>query len=61
MKSFYVGKDHVGDVPLSKKIFAGLTTGEDLSDCLLSYIACSCLHKVGLFLVLTFYLYGWTF
>lgn len=24
----YVGKDHVGDIPLSKKILAGLTTGE---------------------------------
>lgn len=23
-----MGKDHVGDVPLSKKILAGLTTGE---------------------------------
>ncbi|KAL3626926.1 Matrilysin [Castilleja foliolosa] len=27
VKSFYVGKDHVGDAPLSKKIFAALTTG----------------------------------
>ncbi|KAK9714062.1 hypothetical protein RND81_06G069100 [Saponaria officinalis] len=27
VKTFYVGKDHVGDVPLSKKILAGLTTG----------------------------------
>ncbi|GAB2277856.1 Matrilysin [Dionaea muscipula] len=27
VKSFYVGKDHVGDVPLSKKILAALTTG----------------------------------
>ncbi|KAG0531155.1 hypothetical protein BDA96_05G250100 [Sorghum bicolor] len=27
VKSFYVGKDHVGDVPLSKKIAAGFTTG----------------------------------
>lgn len=28
VKNLYVGKDHVGDVPLSKKILAGLTTGE---------------------------------
>lgn len=28
MRNLYVGKDHVGDVPLSKKILAGLTTGE---------------------------------
>lgn len=28
VRDFYVGKDHVGDVPLSKKILAGLTTGE---------------------------------
>ncbi|CAN6471457.1 unnamed protein product [Victoria cruziana] len=27
VKSFYVGKDFVGDVPLSKKILAALTTG----------------------------------
>lgn len=27
VKNFYVGKDHVGDVPLSKKILAALTTG----------------------------------
>jgi solute carrier family 25 uncoupling protein 8/9 len=27
VKSFYVGKDHVGDVPLTKKIAAGFTTG----------------------------------
>ncbi|KAL9273014.1 Mitochondrial uncoupling protein 1-like protein [Drosera capensis] len=27
VKTFYVGKDHVGDVPLSKKILAALTTG----------------------------------
>ncbi|OQU84127.1 mitochondrial uncoupling protein 1 [Sorghum bicolor] len=27
VKSFYVGKDHVGDVPLSKKVAAGFTTG----------------------------------
>ncbi|XP_006663135.1 mitochondrial uncoupling protein 1-like [Oryza brachyantha] len=27
VKSLYVGKDHVGDVPLSKKIAAGFTTG----------------------------------
>ncbi|GAB2230642.1 hypothetical protein Droror1_Dr00014923 [Drosera rotundifolia] len=27
VKAFYVGKDHVGDVPLSKKILAALTTG----------------------------------
>ncbi|KAJ7560699.1 hypothetical protein O6H91_04G141300 [Diphasiastrum complanatum] len=27
VKSLYVGKDHVGDVPLLKKIAAGLTTG----------------------------------
>ncbi|WZZ52587.1 hypothetical protein YC2023_052694 [Brassica napus] len=27
VKNLYVGKDHVGDVPLSKKILAGLTTG----------------------------------
>ncbi|KAL8509117.1 hypothetical protein ACS0TY_016345 [Phlomoides rotata] len=27
VKNFYVGKDHVGDVPLSNKIFAALTTG----------------------------------
>jgi solute carrier family 25 uncoupling protein 8/9 len=27
VKSFYVGQDHVGDVPLSKKIAAGFTTG----------------------------------
>ncbi|KAK1321306.1 Mitochondrial uncoupling protein 1 [Acorus calamus] len=27
IKSFYVGNDYVGDVPLSKKILAGLTTG----------------------------------
>lgn len=28
VKTLYVGKDFVGDVPLSKKILAGLTTGE---------------------------------
>lgn len=28
VKSFYVGGDFVGDVPLSKKILAALTTGE---------------------------------
>jgi solute carrier family 25 uncoupling protein 8/9 len=28
VKNLYVGKDFVGDVPLSKKILAGLTTGE---------------------------------
>ena len=28
VKSLYVGKDHVGDVPLSKKILAGFTTGK---------------------------------
>ncbi|TKY65906.1 Mitochondrial uncoupling protein 1 [Spatholobus suberectus] len=27
VKNFYVGDDHVGDVPLSKKILAGFTTG----------------------------------
>ncbi|XP_073289273.1 mitochondrial uncoupling protein 1-like [Primulina huaijiensis] len=27
VKTFYVGKDHVGDVPLSKKVLAALTTG----------------------------------
>jgi solute carrier family 25 uncoupling protein 8/9 len=27
VKSLYVGEDHVGDVPLSKKIAAGFTTG----------------------------------
>lgn len=27
VKSFYVGENHVGDVPLSKKIAAGFTTG----------------------------------
>ncbi|KAL3027680.1 hypothetical protein AAZX31_03G068400 [Glycine max] len=27
VKTFYVGKDHVGDVPLSKKILAAFTTG----------------------------------
>eukprot|EP00899_Mesostigma_viride_P000668 jgi/Mesvir1/10601/Mv08931-RA.1 len=27
VRNFYVGKDHVGDVPLLKKIAAGLTTG----------------------------------
>ncbi|GAB4833940.1 Matrilysin [Ancistrocladus abbreviatus] len=27
VKSLYVGKDHVGEVPLSKKILAALTTG----------------------------------
>lgn len=27
VKNFYVGKDHVGDVPLTKKILAALTTG----------------------------------
>ncbi|KAI5682676.1 hypothetical protein M9H77_03904 [Catharanthus roseus] len=27
VKNFYVGKDHIGDVPLSKKILAALTTG----------------------------------
>ncbi|CAA0842842.1 Mitochondrial uncoupling protein 1 [Striga hermonthica] len=27
VKTLYVGKDHVGDVPLSKKILAALTTG----------------------------------
>ncbi|KAL3531735.1 hypothetical protein ACH5RR_005256 [Cinchona calisaya] len=27
VKNFYVGKDHVGDAPLSKKILAALTTG----------------------------------
>ncbi|KAK3120769.1 hypothetical protein QOZ80_9AG0693400 [Eleusine coracana subsp. coracana] len=27
VKSFYVGEDHVGDVPLTKKIAAGFTTG----------------------------------
>lgn len=33
VKNFYVGKDHVGDVPLSKKILAALTTGECLLRC----------------------------
>lgn len=28
VKTFYVGSDFVGDVPLSKKILAALTTGE---------------------------------
>ena len=27
VKSFYVGENFVGDIPLSKKILAGLTTG----------------------------------
>ena len=27
VKSLYVGQDHAGDVPLSKKIAAGFTTG----------------------------------
>ncbi|XWS59917.1 hypothetical protein CRYUN_Cryun08bG0163200 [Craigia yunnanensis] len=27
VKNFYVGKDHVGDVPLTKKILAAFTTG----------------------------------
>ncbi|OMO85157.1 Dicarboxylate carrier 2 [Corchorus capsularis] len=27
VKNFYVGKDHVGEVPLTKKILAALTTG----------------------------------
>ncbi|KAB2087476.1 hypothetical protein ES319_A04G107400v1 [Gossypium barbadense] len=27
VKNFYVGKDHVGDIPLTKKILAALTTG----------------------------------
>lgn len=30
VKNFYVGKDHVGDVPLSKKVLAGLTTGKGI-------------------------------
>lgn len=30
VKNLYVGKDHVGDVPLIKKIAAGLTTGRKL-------------------------------
>ncbi|WJX25257.1 hypothetical protein P8452_14316 [Trifolium repens] len=28
VKTFYTGKDHVGDVPLSKKILSAFTTGE---------------------------------
>jgi len=28
VKSFYVGDNFVGDIPLTKKILAGLTTGE---------------------------------
>ena len=28
VKNFYVGSDFVGDVPLTKKILAALTTGE---------------------------------
>ena len=28
VKNLYVGKDFVGDVPLYKKIAAGLTTGQ---------------------------------
>lgn len=28
VKNLYIGKDHVGDAPLLKKIAAGLTTGE---------------------------------
>lgn len=28
VKTFYTGKDHVGDVPLSKKILAAFTTGK---------------------------------
>jgi solute carrier family 25 uncoupling protein 8/9 len=27
VKAFYVGENHVGDVPLYKKIAAGFTTG----------------------------------
>jgi len=27
VKNLYVGKDHVGDAPLTKKILAALTTG----------------------------------
>lgn len=30
VKAFYVGDDFVGDVPLSKKVLAALTTGEDI-------------------------------
>lgn len=29
VKNLYVGENFVGDVPLMKKILAGLTTGED--------------------------------
>ncbi|KAK2394391.1 mitochondrial uncoupling protein [Trifolium repens] len=28
VKTFYTGKDHVGDVPLSKQILSAFTTGE---------------------------------
>lgn len=34
VRNFYVGKDHVGDVPLTKKILAALTTGEYSGGCL---------------------------
>lgn len=29
VKNLYVGENFVGDVPLTKKILAGLTTGEN--------------------------------
>lgn len=34
VKNLYIGKDHVGDVPLTKKILAALTTGECILDML---------------------------
>lgn len=30
VKAFYVGDNFVGDVPLSKKVLAALTTGENM-------------------------------
>lgn len=37
VKNLYLGKDHVGDAPLYKKIAAGLTTGQIALFLLLGY------------------------
>lgn len=60
VKDIYIGKDHVGDVPLLKKIAAGLTTGRHfpltsllLPDCCLPILVGSALLKAHTFSSLT--------
>lgn len=49
VRNFYVGKDHVGDVPLSKKVLAALTTGENKLQIFSTFFFLVCLFSIVCF------------